>query len=87
MSAAGAYSSSERDRFGSHQRNSRSSWLAGYNESFIASTSGLTDLELSCEHPPVELNEERMLVGKHEVAGYDARVFVSWNDVLGGEAR
>jgi len=25
-----------------------------------------------------------MLDGRHEVAGYDARVFVSCNDVLGG---
>jgi hypothetical protein len=28
------------------------------------------------------LNKEKMLEGKREVAGYDARVFVSWNEGL-----
>ena len=28
-----------------------------------------TDSELSCEHPPVELNEEKMAEGRREVAG------------------
>jgi hypothetical protein len=28
-----------------------------------------------------------MVEGKREVAGYDARVFVSWNEVLGGDLR
>jgi hypothetical protein len=43
-------------------------------------------LEFSCEHPLVELSEEKMIEGKREVAGNDARVFVSWNEVLGGTA-
>jgi hypothetical protein len=37
----------------------------------------LTDSELSCKHPPLELSEEKMPEGKLEVAGYDARVIVS----------
>jgi hypothetical protein len=41
---------------------------------------GPTDLELSCEHPRVELNGEKMLEGKREVAVEDARVFVSWSE-------
>jgi hypothetical protein len=45
--------------------------------------SGLTDPEFSCEHPPEQLSEEKLLEGRREVAGYDARVFVSWNDGLG----
>jgi len=32
----------------------------------------------------VWLGEARMRDGRRELAGYDARVFVSWNDVLGG---
>ena len=39
------------------------------------------DREFSFEHPPVELNEEKMFESNLEVAGYDARVFVSWNEV------
>jgi hypothetical protein len=39
------------------------------------------DPEFSCEHPPKEPNEEKMLEGKREVIGYDARVFVSWNQL------
>ena len=47
----------------------------------------LTECEFSCEHPPVWLGEARMRDGRRELAGYDARVFVSWNEVLGGRAR
>jgi hypothetical protein len=39
--------------------------------------SGPTDLEFSCEHPPMEPNEEEMLDGRREVAENDARVIVS----------
>ena len=45
---------------------------------------GPTDLEFSCEHPPVEPSEEKVLDGRSEVVEDDARVIVSWNEVLGG---
>jgi hypothetical protein len=44
-------------------------------------------LEFSCEHPPEELIEGKVLDGRREVAENDARVIVSWNDVLGGMLR
>jgi hypothetical protein len=46
-----------------------------------------TDGEFSCEHPPMEWNEERMLDGKREAAGYDTRVIGSCNEVLGSVHR
>jgi hypothetical protein len=48
--------------------------------------SQLTDLELSCKHPPEQAINVKMVDGRREVVHHGERVFDSWSDLLGRDS-